>query len=197
MSASVLSYLHFLWAGLAKHAQTGGLVPSQRFLIDKMIAPVPPAYDGELIELGAGNGALTVRLADRCPRARILACEMNPALACDARQRLAAAGVGARAKVLALPAQRLLSDIAGGGGAKCDFILSGLPLGNLGRTRAAALIDLVGHSLAQTGCYIQFQHSLLDRGKIQARFRDLRTELVLLNIPPAFIYHARRPVLRN
>ena len=45
-------------AGLAKRVQTGGIVPSQRFLIEKMIAPVPPAYGGQVIELGAAPALL-------------------------------------------------------------------------------------------------------------------------------------------
>jgi phospholipid N-methyltransferase len=83
MTNSLTTYLNFLWAGLVKHGQTGGVVPSQRFLIAKMIAPVPEAYRGQVIELGAGTGALTLRLAARCPEAKILACEINPALARD------------------------------------------------------------------------------------------------------------------
>jgi len=66
MSNSAATYLHFLWAGLVKQKQTGGVIPSQRFLIAKMIAPVPETYRGQVIELGAGNGALTLRLAARC-----------------------------------------------------------------------------------------------------------------------------------
>ena len=83
MSNTAATYLRFFWAGLVKHGQTGGIVPSQRFLIAKMIAPVPETYRGQIIELGAGTGALTMRLAARCPEARILACEINPALARD------------------------------------------------------------------------------------------------------------------
>src|ERR1039458_9457022 len=81
----VAKYLRFFWAGLVKHGQTGGILPSQRFLSAKMIAPVPTTYAGQIIELGAGNGALTLRLAARCPGARILACEINPALVRDLR----------------------------------------------------------------------------------------------------------------
>jgi tRNA1(Val) A37 N6-methylase TrmN6 len=67
-------------------------MPSQRFLIAKMIAPVPETYRGQVIELGAGPGALTLQLAARCPEARILACEINPGLARDHRGNLTEAG---------------------------------------------------------------------------------------------------------
>ena len=78
MTNILTTYLHFFWAGLAKHGQTGGIIPSQRFLIAKMIAPVPQSHRGRVVELGAGSGALTLRLAARCPQAQILACEVNP-----------------------------------------------------------------------------------------------------------------------
>jgi phospholipid N-methyltransferase len=71
LSTTLQPCLRFLWAGLARHGQTGDLWPSQRFLIAKMIAPVPKDYCGRIIELGAGTGALTLRLAERCRHARL------------------------------------------------------------------------------------------------------------------------------
>ena len=43
MSKTTLgSYWRFLLAGLFNQGQTGAVVPSQRFLIDRMIEPIPP-----------------------------------------------------------------------------------------------------------------------------------------------------------
>jgi phospholipid N-methyltransferase len=193
MSKSISTYLRFLWAGLAKHGQTGGIVPSQRFLIAAMIAPVPKTYAGRLVELGAGNGALTLRLAARCPKARILACEINPALSRDLGRNIAAAGFHNRVELFAGSAEDLLSGLARSGARKPDFVISGIPLGNLGREKAVALIAAIRGALGEGGRYIQFQHSLLDRGKIRTWFPNLRTVPVLLNLPPAFVYCARKP----
>ncbi len=190
MSNTAATYLHFFWAGLVKHGQTGGLVPSQRFLVAKMIAPVPETYRGQIIELGAGNGALTLRLAARCPEARILACEINPTLARDHRGNLAAAGLNGRVELFTGSAADLLSEI--GQKQKPDFIISGIPLGNLGWEKARALIDTIHQTLSKGGMYIQFQHSLLDRKKIRTRFSNLRTVPVFLNLPPAVVYYACR-----
>jgi phospholipid N-methyltransferase len=192
MSNTATTYLHFFWAGLVKHGQTGGIMPSQRFLIAKMIAPVPETYRGQVIELGAGNGALTLRLAARCPEARILACEVNPTLARDLRGHLADAGLSGRVELFAGSAADLLSDLGKGGVEKPDFIISGIPLGNLGREKALALIDTIYQTLGEGGMYIQFQHSLLDRRKIRTRFLNLRTVPAFLNFPPAVVYYAQR-----
>jgi phospholipid N-methyltransferase len=192
MRRAVVSYLHFIWAGLANPAQTGAIVPSQRFLISRMIAPVPENYDGRIVEVGAGNGALTLRLAARCPKARILACEINPTLARDNAANVAAAGLAGRVEVVSDSAQHVLSEITRRGTERPGFVISGIPLGTLGRERAVALIDTVNRTLAEGGMYIQFQHSLLGRKPIRGRFRNLRTVPVLLNFPPAVIYYAQK-----
>jgi phosphatidylethanolamine/phosphatidyl-N-methylethanolamine N-methyltransferase len=181
-----------MWAGLVRLSQTGAIVPSQRFLIDKMIAPVPLNYRGRVVDLGAGNGALTLRLAARCPDARILACEINPTLARDNRRNLAMAGLSGRVNVISDSAEHLLSVRNERGEAGADFIISGIPLGNLSRPRAMELIDAISRSLRRGGMYIQFQHSLMHRGAIRAKFLSLRTVPVFLNFPPAVIYYARR-----
>ena len=124
MSNAFAGYLHFMCAGLVKIKQTGAIVPSQRFLITRMIAPVPEDYTGQVLELGAGNGALTLRLAARCPRARILACEINPVLAQSTRHNLRAAGINGRVEVVSDSAEHLLSERARRGldkGGLCHF----------------------------------------------------------------------------
>jgi phospholipid N-methyltransferase len=190
MSNTAATYLHFFWAGLVKQGQTGGIMPSQRFLIAKMIAPVPETYRGQVIELGAGNGALTLRLAARCPDARILACEINPTLARGIRGILAAADLSSRVELFTGSAATLLSAL--GQKEKPHFIISGIPLANLGGAKTLALIDIIYEALDEGGMFIQFQHSLLDRKKIRTRFSNLRTVPAFLNFPPAVVYYAQK-----
>ncbi len=187
---TLTSYWRFLVAALAKQGQTGAIVPSQRFLIDQMIAPVPKHYRGQILELGAGTGALTLRLAAKCSAARILACEINPALAQDIQSKVLAAGLAQRVQVISGSAQRLLAAVAQERSTRPDFIFSGIPLGNQNRDRVVALIDGISEALAEGGMYIQFQYSLLDRKTVRARFSTLRTVPVFLNFPPAFVYYA-------
>src|SRR5258707_63824 len=125
MAKSLSKYLHFLWAGLLSQQQTGAIVPSQRFLVEKMIEPIPRDYSGEIVELGAGNGALTVRLARKCRKARILACEINPTLARDLRENLDRAGINGQVRVLPQPAEQILSSLRAN--KTVDYIISGIP----------------------------------------------------------------------
>lgn len=192
MTHTLTTYLNFLWAGLRRQGQTGGLIPSQRFLIARMIAPVPENYRGEIIELGTGSGALTLQLARHCPQARILGCEINSTLARDCRRNLTRVGHGERVKVVCAPAEELLAKANRRGIAPPDFIISGIPFGNLGKEKAGRLLDVIHEALGEGGMFIQFQHSLLDRKKIRARFSKTRTAPVWLNLPPAVVYFAQR-----
>jgi phosphatidylethanolamine/phosphatidyl-N-methylethanolamine N-methyltransferase len=192
MHNTVASYLQFMCAALVKFRQTGAIVPSQRFLIEKMIAAVPASYTGQVIELGPGNGALTLQLARRCPAARILACEINPVLARKTRSNLDRAGINGQVKVVSDSAEHLFSEMRRRGTAKADYILSGIPLGNLPSDHVATLVDAISGALHRGGMYVQFQYSLIDRKCIRSRFKQLRTVPVLLNIPPAVVYYAQK-----
>ncbi len=191
MSRTLVQYWRFFCAGLVYQAQTGAIVPSQRFLVTKMLAAIPRGYRGRVFELGAGNGALTLRLAAKCPQASVVACEINPVLARDLSNKLAGTGLTKRVRVVEESAQRVLGR-AREAGDLADFIFSGIPLANLGRETALDLVRTIHASLRPGGLYIQFQHSLLDRRTIQSCFSQVRTAPVLLNLPPAFVYYARR-----
>ncbi len=197
MSKTLASYWRFLLAAVFHQGQTGSVIPSQRFLINQMIAPVPADYRGQILELGAGTGALTRRLAARCPRAHIVACEINPLLARDLELGLPAFVLSGRVEVIRDSAEHLLDGLSRKGIRSPDFILSGIPLGNLGRERVLSLVAAIGRALAPGGMYIQFQYSLIDRKKIKTHFARLRTVPAFLNFPPAFVYYAQKqPPLR-
>ena len=181
---------HFIWAGLQNQGQTGGIVPSQRFLVERMIAPVPADFAGQIIELGPGSGAITVPLARKCRRARILACEINPALAEATRQNIWNAGLRGRVKIVVDSAENLLGRVGRDGNGRPDFIISGLPLANFPRPKAGEIIEAIQGALNDGGMYIQFQHFLTNRRKVVATFRRTRTVPALFNFPPAFVYYA-------
>jgi phospholipid N-methyltransferase len=191
MPSTLQIYWRFLLAGLTRKSQTGAVVPSQKFLIDQMIAPVPIDYRRQVVELGAGTGVLTMRLAAKRPSASILACEINPVLARDVQARVVAARLQARIQVVQDAAEQVLFRLRQDAFAsRPDFVISGIPIGNLGKEPTTELIERIYQALRPGGMYIQFQYSLLDRKKIKTRFSRLRTVPVLLNFPPAVVYYA-------
>lgn len=193
MKARTLSsYWRFLRAAVTNSSQTGAIIPSQRFLIDRMIAPIPTNYRGQIFELGPGTGALTLRLAARCPHARILACEINPMLAQDIRRNLDATALSRRVRVVSDAAENFLENLGRNGVERPDYVVSGIPLGNLEKKAVLRLIQAIHKALNPNGLYVQFQYSLLDRKKIVSHFRRFRTIPVPFNFPPAFVYYAQK-----
>jgi phospholipid N-methyltransferase len=121
-----------------------------------------------------------------------VACEINPTLARDNRRNLSEAGIDGRVEVVTGSAENLLSMLNSNGMEKPEYIISSIPLRNLGGKKARALIDTISQTLGGGGMYIQFQHSKLDWEKIRAKFPRTRTTSVFLNLPPAIVYYAQR-----
>lgn len=157
-----------------------------------MIDPIPKGYEGRVVELGTGTAPLTLRLVEKCPRARILSCEINPVLAHDARQNLARAGVNGNVQVLTKSAEELLRQLDRTPEEPPGFVISGLPLGNLGRNAVLGVLRASHKALAPGGMFIQAQHFLVDLKNVRSVFPNVRTVPVWRNVPPVFVYYARK-----
>ena len=156
-----------------------------------MIAPVPETYAGQIIELGAGNGALTLRLAARCPKARILACEINPRLA---RKHPAQPGPGRHQRPGGSDLRFRRAPALGNGPREewksritsfRAFLWGTCPAS--GRPRSS--MRSAGR-LRPGGMYIQFQYSLIDRKRDPLAVRNPAHRSRAAQLP------ARRRVLR-
>jgi demethylspheroidene O-methyltransferase len=98
-----------LWP-YARHPQAAGLPPSQVAAYTSLMAATQPLVAGELLDaypfarhrvlldVGGGNGSFLLAAAARVPGLRLMLFDL-PAVAASARERLAEAGLGARASV--------------------------------------------------------------------------------------------------
>ena len=67
MSKGLAGYMQFVWAGVIKQVQMGAILPSQRFLIEKMIAPIPETYRGQVVERSRSQAPSRQALTDLLP----------------------------------------------------------------------------------------------------------------------------------
>ena len=83
-----------------------------------------------------------------------------------------------------------------------DVIVSGLPWGGFDRPTQQALLDSVCSVMGADGVFVTFGYRVTSWTPPARRFRQLlRSEFdevvigrtIRLNIPPAFVYYARRP----
>lgn len=158
---------------------------SSVYLTDKMLESVPFSEELNLLELGAGTGSITRTLLSRMSTgSRLTAFEINQMLYDNFN--------GWNDRRL-----RLVNDSAAdlhkyAGNESVDFIISGLPLANIPMNEKLAILEASYRALKPGGMFIQFQYSLNDFGLLKRKFSHVNCNFTLRNLPPAFIYHARK-----
>ena len=179
-----MSTLTFIVQSVCKPRKTGSVVPSSRFLVKKMVAPIDFDNAKILVECGAGNGCITKELLRRMrPDARLLSFELNVKLY-DLVARIEdprftpihadAATMGQQLKTYNLP--------------RPDYIVSGLPLASMPHKARVSVLEEIATVLKPGGAFIQFQYSLYSYKHLRGMFEDVDRYFTLLNIPPAVVY---------
>lgn len=197
-------------------SQTGALAPSSRALAAAMAAYVS-SMDAprRLLEVGAGTGVVTGEIIRRMgPYDHLDIYEINPVFADMIEARLAAdpefeSGRGRttlyRKDVLGLPRE-----------AAYDVIVSSLPLNNFDPEKVREFLDTFMTHLVPGGVLSYFEYVLVrtvkrclstaaERERLRrvglvtdefVRRYQIRSEPVLLNLPPAVARHLVRPATR-
>ena len=187
---------NFLKAVLSNPLRMGAVLPSSQKLADSMIS-YARIDDGHIVvELGAGNGALTREIIARHPGNPLFAFEISTRLGGELASRFPSAKVVlASAEELPLVAPAL-------GLGLIDRIVSGLPWALWSEGRQAAILDGLLPMLAPEARMVTFHYAHsrffgrveITRRLLQQRFFDVSSgEVVWANLPPAFVHVAEIP----
>ncbi len=159
--------------------------------------PIPEQGDPVVVELGPGTGSFTAEIQRRLGgRGRHLAVEINPKLAAHLSDRHP--GV----EVVVDDACGLPGLLGDRGVAKADVIISGLPWAAFSPSCRTACSRPSSGSLAPGGAFTMFAYvhamllppALRIRRSLFGSFEEVvMGRTVWPNLPPAFVYHARRP----
>ncbi|QSB16612.1 SAM-dependent methyltransferase [Natronosporangium hydrolyticum] len=190
----------FLREFLRTPFQVGAVAPSSRRLAAAMVEPVPRAGGPVVVELGPGTGAVTHHIGARLAgRGRQLAVELNPVLAAQlGRQH-------PDLEVIQADAQQLPTLLQGRGVAEVDVVVSGLPWAGFDSVTQQAVLGAVCTVMAADGVFVTFGYGLSRWTRPARRFRQLLRrefdevvigQMVMCNLPPAFVYYARRPACK-
>ncbi len=187
----------FLGEFFRSPTMVGAIAPSSRRLSSAVAVPVPERGDPVVVELGPGTGPFTAEIQRRLGgRGRHIALEINPRLADHLRARHPGL------EVLVEDAARLPSLLADRGLAEADVIVSGLPWAAFSPSKQAVLLRAVVDSLGPHGAFTTFSyvHARMLGPAVRFRRSLARTfeevvpgRTVWRNLPPAFVFHARRP----
>lgn len=174
----------------------GAIAPSSLALAERMIEAAGVWQSNRVLELGPGTGAFTAAIADVMPhKAEYLGIELNDNFVQQLRPRFP------RMRFECAGAQEFDFNCALPAGEKFDTIISGLPWTAFPRQLQEAILGNVLPHLAPGGCFATFAYWGFHQLPSGQRFRSLLHELthgvettrvVWRNLPPAFVYIARK-----
>ncbi|MFJ2043477.1 class I SAM-dependent methyltransferase [Paenibacillus taichungensis] len=176
----------FLKSFLQSPKHVGSIIPSSRFLANKMVNQAPWLDVKAVAELGSGTGAITRYIHQQAQDStQVLLFEMNETM----KNNL-------KTEYPSFPcypdASRLVESMKQEGVEQLDCVFSGLPFFNFESELRNTLVDQIHKALKPEGLFIAFQYSLQMKKTLSEKFIIEKIELVPLNVPPAFVYVCRK-----
>ncbi len=166
----------------------GSVIPSSRFLIDKVLAPVDWARARVLVEFGPGVGTITTQILKRMgPGARLLAIEMNK----DFVQYLRESIHDPRLEVVHGSAADIGTLLAERGLGSADYVFSGIPFSTMPEDVRVGIVKSTADAVSRDGAFVVYQFSPKVRGYLERAFASVKTGFEPLNVPPAQIFVCR------
>ncbi|AUC17153.1 ribosomal RNA adenine dimethylase [Tenacibaculum sp. SZ-18] len=181
---------NFFKEAIATAKTSGTLVPSSRFLADRMLRGVDFESTNLIVELGPGDGAITKHLLQRIgPNTTIICFEINENFY-NELQKIE----HPQLVVLMASAENIESEIEKYGFEKADYIVSSLPLSIIPKEISMNILNTSHQVLKEDGKYIQFQYSLNYLKKLKDIFgkNNVKVQFEAINIPPAFVYQCSK-----
>jgi phosphatidylethanolamine/phosphatidyl-N-methylethanolamine N-methyltransferase len=181
--------LAFLYEFLRSPKQIGYVVPSSRFLEQRLVDVSGAANARLVVEFGPGTGGTTQALLRTLPAdARLLAIEINPRFASHLESV-----ADPRLIVHAGSALDIREALALCGLSLPDVVLSGIPFSTMPPAAGRGILHAVWAALAPGGRFVAYQF----RDSVEVLGRDIlgtpEVSLELLNLPPMRVYCWRKP----
>ncbi|MGE3314654.1 MAG: class I SAM-dependent methyltransferase [Planctomycetaceae bacterium] len=181
---SLETCIHFARGFLERPAQVASLLPSSRFLEEKLATAAGIERAGTIVELGPGSGGTTRAFLQRMsPASRLLAIE----IVSQFMERLRSIR-DTRLLLHEGDALQLTSILRAKNVTGPEVIVSGIPFTALGNAAARSLIEQIHQALAPGGRFLAYQVSRRVEDFAQACFGPPEVVREFRNFPPLWIY---------
>ena len=178
-----MSRFKFLLEALKNFKQVGTVTRSGRALSKKMASFITKE-DKHVIELGAGDGALTTNiLKNMHPDGKLLSFEINPNMV-EVLKRID----DPRLVVINDSAEHMEKYMRQHGIAAFDAVVSAIPYIVLPEVLAQKIITLCKVNLKKNKFYLQVHYAKTKVALYKNAFGNIETHWVLLNVPPAYVF---------
>jgi len=163
----------------------GSIVPSSRFLIRQLLAPVNWTQARVFVEYGPGVGGITAEVLRRMhPDAILIAIEMNP----DFVSYLGRAIPDARLKVVEGSAESVDEVLRRFGRSSADYIISGIPFSTIPAPVRERILRKTCDVLKPRGAFLVYQFSTRVFEDLKRIFGYVGRKFEPLNVLPAHLF---------
>ena len=172
--------------GFLKHpVMVGSIIPSSRFTIAKMLAPVNWDECRLFVEYGPGVGTFCRPVLERMRRdAQLIVIDTNP-LYIDYLTRT----IGdSRFSAVNGSAADVEEIVRAHGHEHADYVLSGLPFSTLPSGVGPAIAAATHRVLRPGGAFLVYQFRARARDFLAAHFKRIDNAFEWVNVPPCFLF---------
>ncbi|WP_226634085.1 class I SAM-dependent methyltransferase [Novosphingobium profundi] len=172
--------------GFVRHpVMVGSIVPSSRFVIRKMLAPVDWDNCKLFVEYGPGVGTFCQPVLDRLPRdGMLLVIDTNP----DFIEYLRRTITDSRFVAVLGSAADVEDIVKAHGHEKADYVLSGLPFSTLPDGVGPAIAAATHRVIRKGGAFLVYQFTPRARDFMARHFTRIDSGLEMINVPPCCMY---------
>lgn len=190
----------FFFESLRSLSVTASIVPSSRSLASALLRRVDFGSANVLVELGLGTGAITAEILRRMkPHARLYAIDINPVFVSHVSHKIR----DSRLIPILGDARNLAVILQEIGVQSADAVVSSLGLTSMEKEDRSAIMTQAAAHLSDSGVLTQYQYlharasrwisvfgapNFSEEDFLRGHFRDVRSEKVLWNLPPAAVY---------
>lgn len=182
------AHLDFFAAFLKRPQDVGSVIPSSRYVEQRIVSLARVGHASHVVELGPGTGGTTrAILAALPPAAKLLTIEITPSFARSLRE-----WSDRRLVVHEGNALDLRGTLRSHGFPPPEVVISGIPFSSLDRATAMRLLREIHEALPPSGRFIAYQ--LRDDLELLARsvFGKAQVAREFRNIPPLRFYRWRK-----
>ncbi|MBK6544686.1 MAG: methyltransferase domain-containing protein [Saprospiraceae bacterium] len=184
----MMGSLEFLQESLKNMKTIGTVIRTSRFTSKAITDLVDFQNAKVIVELGAGDGAITHHILDRMlPDAVLIVFEVNKPF-CEILNKIN----DNRIIVIHDSAEKLSDYLHTMNIDFVDCIISAIPFVMLPDDLAQSILYECKKCLKDGGDFIQIHYSLLKKKMYEEIFGSTKVNFVALNIPPVFIMHSKK-----
>ncbi|WP_435260813.1 class I SAM-dependent methyltransferase [Tenacibaculum sp. nBUS_03] len=175
----------FFKEAVKNYKTSGTVVPSSKYLANRMTTTINFEKANVIVELGSGNGAITKNILQKIqPNSTLICFEINDVFYNELKRINHPQLI-----VLKESAEKIDVLLKKLGFDDASYIISSLPLTIIPKKTSTTILQKSYTVLNKNGLFIQYQYSLSYYKKLKDVFgKNITLSFETLNFPPAFVY---------